>query len=102
MEVNMKTQIKRFSKSAMAVVLSVCMLISCMTVGIIATDAAYPDSESVGDDVHYYLRGNINGTNHQGVPDGMKILYAFSPLLAIMMAMQTKNITSANVNVIEI
>ena len=44
---------------------------------------------------------NINGTNHQGVPDGMKILYAFNPLLAIIIAMQTKNITRANVNVIE-
>ena len=53
MEVNMKTQFKRFSKSAMAVVLSVCMLISCMTVGIIATDAAYPDSESVGADADF-------------------------------------------------
>ncbi len=36
----MKTQIKRFSKSALAVVLTLCMLVSCMTVGIIATDAA--------------------------------------------------------------
>lgn len=36
----MKTQIKRLSKSTLAVILSVCLLISCMTVGIIATDAA--------------------------------------------------------------
>lgn len=44
----MKTQIKRFSKSALAVVLTLCMLVSCMTVGIIATDAAKDDSEQVG------------------------------------------------------
>lgn len=44
----MKTQIKRFSKSTLAVVLSICMLISCMTVGLIATDAAKVASESVG------------------------------------------------------
>ena len=36
----MKKQIKRFSKSTLAVVLTLCMLVSCMTVGIIATDAA--------------------------------------------------------------
>lgn len=54
----MKTQLKRLSKSTLAVVLSVCLLVSCMTVGIIATDAAKvtesgaigakDDSESVG------------------------------------------------------
>lgn len=59
----MKTQIKRFSKSTLAVVLTICMLISCMTVGIIATDAAKMNSESVGD-ATYYLRGNIKGTDY--------------------------------------
>lgn len=45
----MKTQIKRFSKSTLAVVLTLCMLVSCMTVGIIATDAAkVSDSGAVG------------------------------------------------------
>lgn|GEM_PF-1606872 len=44
----MKTQIKRFSKSALAVVLTLCMLVSCMTVGIIATDAAQSAEERVG------------------------------------------------------
>lgn len=53
----MKTQLKRFSKSALSVVLSMCMLISCMTVGLVATDAAKltgdslsakADSESTG------------------------------------------------------
>lgn len=36
----MKTKIKRHSRSVIAVVLTLCMLVSCMTVGIIATDAA--------------------------------------------------------------
>ena len=44
----MKTQIKRLSKSTLAVLLSVCLLISCMTVGIIATDAAKTTEERVG------------------------------------------------------
>lgn len=55
----MKTKIKRHSRSVLAVVLTLCMLVSCMTVGIIATDAAkisgnseavgaQTDSESVG------------------------------------------------------
>ena len=36
----MKQKIKRHYRSAVSVLLSVCMLISCMTVGLIATDAA--------------------------------------------------------------
>ena len=36
----MKQKIKRHYRSAISVLLSVCMLISCMTVGLIATDAA--------------------------------------------------------------
>ena len=36
----MKTKIKRHYRSAISILLSVCMLISCMTVGLIATDAA--------------------------------------------------------------
>lgn len=42
----MKTQIKRFSKSTLAVVLTLCMLVSCMAVGLITTDAAKVDGES--------------------------------------------------------
>lgn len=68
----MKTQIKRFSKSTLAVILSVCMLISCMTVGIIATDAAKvsdsgaiaasTDSESLGasSSITVYFQDNYN------------------------------------------
>lgn len=44
----MKTIFKRASKSTLAVVLSLCLLVSCLTVGIIATDAAKTDSEAVG------------------------------------------------------
>ena len=36
----MKSKIKRHSRSVLSVILSVCMLVSCMTVGLIATDAA--------------------------------------------------------------
>ena len=45
----MKTKIKRHSRSVISVILAVCMLVSCMTVGIIATNAAY-------------LNGKPNGT----------------------------------------
>ena len=54
----MKTQIKRFSKSTLAVVLTLCMLFSCMTVGIIATNAAQTQSESVGATT-YYITGDV-------------------------------------------
>ena len=36
----MKTKIKQHYRSVVSVLLSVCMLVSCMTVGLIATDAA--------------------------------------------------------------
>ncbi len=44
----MKSKIKRHSRSVISVVLALCMLLSCMTAGIIMTDAAKIDSESVG------------------------------------------------------
>ena len=47
----MKTKIKRHSRSVISVILAVCMLVSCMTVGIIATDAAKVQSETVGANV---------------------------------------------------
>ena len=53
----MKSQFKRFSKSALSVVLAFCMLVSCMTVGLIATDAANDESVSVGnDEAEYRIR----------------------------------------------
>ncbi|MEE0953641.1 MAG: hypothetical protein U0L60_06505, partial [Ruminococcus sp.] len=36
----MKTKIKRHSRSVLSVVLTLCMLVSCITVGLITTDAA--------------------------------------------------------------
>ncbi len=44
----MKKQIKRFSKSTLAVVLTLCMLLSCVTVGIVSTNAAQIDGDSTG------------------------------------------------------
>lgn len=44
----MKTIFKRVSKSTLAIVLTICMLISCMTAAMIATDAAKVDSDKVG------------------------------------------------------
>lgn len=44
----MKTKIKRHSRSVLSVILAVCMLVSCMTAGMIMTDAAKVDSETVG------------------------------------------------------
>ena len=44
----MKTKIKRHSRAVLSIVLTLCMLVSCMTVGIIATDAAKTADERVG------------------------------------------------------
>ena len=74
----MKTKIKRHSRSVLSVILAISMLVSCMTVGIIATDAAktadervgavddsesvgaVDDSESVGAITQISLRGTFN------------------------------------------
>ena len=55
----MKTKIKRHSRSVISVILAVCMLVSCMTVGMIATDAAKVQSESVGDDAFLDTGTNV-------------------------------------------
>lgn len=71
----MKTQIKRLSKSTLAVILTICLLISCMTVGIIATDAAKTTEERVGafDNSESVGAGQYNkwwgGTIYFRVPD---------------------------------
>ena len=44
----MKNHTKRVSESVLCVVLTLCMLISCMSVGFISTDAALVKEESVG------------------------------------------------------
>ena len=59
----MKTKIKRHSRAVISVILALSMLVSCMMVGIIATDAAYDNSEGVGyyyDDGTYYMKGSFN------------------------------------------
>ena len=53
----MKSKIKRYSKSTLSVILSICMLLSCMTVGIIATDAAKVTDEEVGASQRYIYCG---------------------------------------------
>lgn len=61
----MKSQIKRFSKSTISVVLAICMLVSCATVGLIATDAAQTVEEEVGASSTYtvYFKNNGNWSN---------------------------------------
>ena len=65
----MKQKIKRHSRSVLSVILSFCMLISCMTVGLIATDAAkISDDEAVGydsssDKIHIKI-GNASWTDY--------------------------------------
>lgn len=73
----MKTKIKRHSRSVLSVILAVCMLVTCFTVGLVATDAAQSesgstgakiDTESVGavttDPTGYGFRGDNNGWNY--------------------------------------
>ena len=66
----MKSKIKRHSRSVLSVILAISMLVSCMMVGLIATDAAKvtdsvaaTDDSTVGD-ATYYLRGKIHGVDH--------------------------------------
>lgn len=44
----MKTSIKRFSKRTLSIVLAVMMLITTLTIGVVNTNAAFTDDESVG------------------------------------------------------
>ena len=45
----MKNRIKYMSKTALSTVLAICMLISCLSVGLISTDAAYSDNKPVAE-----------------------------------------------------
>ena len=62
----MKTKIKRHSRSVLSIVLTLCMLVSCMTVGIIATDAANGNGNALGakadDEALGYSNCKIKGT----------------------------------------
>lgn len=65
----MKTKIKRHSRSVLSVVLAVCMLVTCFTVGLVATDAAKTESESVGSTqvTVYFTPGGYTGANYYRV-----------------------------------
>ena len=69
----MKSQIKRFSKSTLSVILSLCMLVSCMTVGIIATDAAVNWYDYSGNSHHYIYYDDSTANISAG---GTKNVYA--------------------------
>ena len=58
----MKSIIKRNSRSVISILLAVCMLVSCMTAGMIMTDAAKVDGESVGasETMTVYFRDNYS------------------------------------------
>ena len=58
----MKTKIERHSRSVISVLLAVCMLVSCMTVGMIMTDAAKVDGESVGGYANHHIEYNSAGS----------------------------------------
>ncbi len=84
----MKTKIKRHSRSALSVLLTLCMLISCMTVGIIATDAAKvaeenavgasADSEAVGYSDGGYVKGAWDGWKTPDDNKGHKITNGYT------------------------
>lgn len=75
----MKSKIKRHSRSVLAVILTLSMLVSCMMVGLIATDAArVTDSGTVGatvDDDSDVGGGKYWGTRHVyfRAPDGWNL-----------------------------
>ena len=65
----MRQKVKRYSRAAISVLLTLCMLVSCMTVGIIATDAAKVTAdEAVGaglvelkdSNADIYIRGDFS------------------------------------------
>ena len=58
----MKTKIKRHSRAVMSVILAVSMLISCMTVGLIATDAAKVTGDEELGATEFYLYYRTDNT----------------------------------------
>ncbi len=50
----MKQKVRRISRSTLSVILTLCMIMSCFTVGLVATDAAKVQSDSVGKDWNNY------------------------------------------------
>ena len=60
----MKTRFKRLSKSTVSVLLALLMVVSTVTVGIIATSAAYSESESVGFSNQFYFTVPLSWTQN--------------------------------------
>lgn len=77
----MKSQFKRFSKSTLSVILVFCMLVSCVTAGIIATGAAVSDDEAVGyDTFRTYFTPYYSGSDGNGwIKDNKTILARYLP-----------------------
>ena len=62
----MKTKIKRHSRAVISVILAISMLVSCMMVGLIATDAAkVTGDEEVGATTYRYLWYDMTSNNGQ-------------------------------------
>ncbi len=55
----MKTSIKRFSKRTLSIVLAVMMLITTLTIGVVNTNAAFTDDESVGAQYNLNWQGKV-------------------------------------------
>lgn len=77
----MKSQFKRFSKSTLSVVLAFCMLVSCMTAGIVATGAAVSVDEALGyDTFRTYFTPYYSGSDGNGwIKDNKTILARYLP-----------------------
>ena len=77
----MKTKIKRHSRAVLSIVLTVCMLVSCMTVGMIATDAAKTAEERVGAVDGNEAVGAVDGNEAVGAVDGNEAVGAVDGIM---------------------
>ncbi len=69
----MKQNKVRFSRSAMSVLLALCMLVSCCMVALIPTDAAKVESEGVGTNRDVYFTPYHGGEGAGWIKDNVKI-----------------------------
>ena len=68
----MKTKIKRHSRVVLSVALAVCMVVSCLAVGLIATNAAYTDGIIPSKNTADVTGGGTNGSKDDGDALGAK------------------------------
>lgn len=68
----MKTKIKRHSRVVLSVALAVCMVVSCLVVGLIATNAAYVDGIIPSKNAADVTGGGTNGSKDDGDALGAK------------------------------